>query len=60
LGRAQSAPNSEVSSFHRAISTENSSLGPDGGVLISQDVLISQGCYSHVSLYLVPQWVLEN
>jgi hypothetical protein len=29
LGRAKSVPNSEVSSFHRAICTENSSLGPD-------------------------------
>jgi hypothetical protein len=31
LGRAISIPNSEVSSFHRAICTENSSLGPDEG-----------------------------
>jgi hypothetical protein len=51
LGRAKSVPNSEVSSFQGAICTENSSLGPDG-VLISQDVLISQGCYSQVSLYM--------
>jgi hypothetical protein len=29
LGRAESVPNSEVSSFHRAICTENSNLGPD-------------------------------
>jgi hypothetical protein len=29
LGRAKSVPNWEVSSFHRAISTENSTLGPD-------------------------------
>jgi hypothetical protein len=29
LGRAKSAPNSEVSSFHRAMCTENSSLGQD-------------------------------
>jgi hypothetical protein len=29
LGRAKSAPNSEVSSFHTAICTENTSLGPD-------------------------------
>jgi hypothetical protein len=29
LGRAISVPNSEVSSFHRAICTENSNLGPD-------------------------------
>jgi hypothetical protein len=29
LGRAINVPNSEVSSFHRAICTENSSLGPD-------------------------------
>jgi hypothetical protein len=50
LERAKSVPNSEVSSFHRAICTENSSLGPDE-VLISQDVLISLGCYSQVSLY---------
>jgi hypothetical protein len=28
LGRAKSVPNWEVSSFHRAVSTENSSLGP--------------------------------
>jgi hypothetical protein len=29
LGQAKSVPNSEVSSFHRAISTENRGLGPD-------------------------------
>jgi hypothetical protein len=29
LGRAKSVPNSEVYSFHMAICTENSSLGPD-------------------------------
>jgi hypothetical protein len=29
LGQAKGVPNSEVSSFHRAIKTENSSLGPD-------------------------------
>jgi hypothetical protein len=29
LGRAKSVPTSEVSSFHRAISTENRGLGPD-------------------------------
>jgi hypothetical protein len=29
MGRAKSVPNSEVSSFHRAICTENSNLGPD-------------------------------
>jgi hypothetical protein len=29
LGWALSVPNSEVSSFHRAICTENSILGPD-------------------------------
>jgi hypothetical protein len=29
LGRAKSVPNSEVSSFHRAICSENSSFGPD-------------------------------
>jgi hypothetical protein len=51
LGWAKSVPYSEVSSFQRAICTENSSLGPDEVSLISQDVLISQGCYSHVSLY---------
>jgi hypothetical protein len=29
LGLAKSVPNLEVSSFHRAISTKNSSSGPD-------------------------------
>jgi hypothetical protein len=53
LGQVNSVPYSEVSSFQRAICTENRSLGTRRGVLISQDVLISQGCYSQVSLYLL-------
>jgi hypothetical protein len=48
LGRAKSVSNSEVSSFHRAICTENSIFGTRWGVLISQDILILNGCYSQV------------
>jgi hypothetical protein len=44
-------PYSEVSSFQGAICTENGGLRPGEMSLFSQDVLISQGCYSQVSLY---------
>jgi hypothetical protein len=47
LGRAKSVPNIEVSSFHSATCTENSSLEPD-----EIHVLLSQGCYSQISLYM--------
>jgi hypothetical protein len=45
MEQTKSVPYSEAFSFQDAICTENM-FGFGGGVLISQDVFISQGCYS--------------